>query len=117
MVSRNYVRDCLVKQSGCAGRLVGGRAGAGLLDPVVGNALRAVGDGDRAALFESEGRKCAPHWCVVLVGVAAQVVSVRSCEHEDRPSDTASAHSGHAVNDVVVGVASPCAVSDYLSVV
>ena len=88
-----------------------------LFDPVIGDALRAVGNRDGAALAEPEGSKRAPQWCVVLVGVAAQVVSVRSREHEDRPSDTASAHSGHAVNDVVVGVASPCAVSDNLSVV
>ena len=69
--------------------------------------MRAVGYRDRAALAESEGRKRAPHRCVVLVGVAAQVVSVLSREAENCPSDTASAHSGHAVNNVVVGTAVP----------
>lgn len=40
-------------------------------DPVVGDALRTVRDGDRAALLESEGLERAPHRGVVLVGVAA----------------------------------------------
>ena len=38
------MQDCLVRQRGRVGRLVGGRAGAGLLDPVIGDALRAAGD-------------------------------------------------------------------------
>ena len=37
------MRECLVKQRGRVGRLVGGCAGEGLLDPVIGDALRAVG--------------------------------------------------------------------------
>lgn len=40
-------------------------------DPVVGDALRAVGYRDRAALAESKGFERASHWSVVLVGVAA----------------------------------------------
>ena len=63
-----------------------------LFDPVIGEALRAVGDGDCAALAESKGLKCVPHRCVVLVGVAAQVIRVFSRECEDRPSNTVPAH-------------------------
>lgn len=81
-----------------------------LFDPVVGNALRAVGDGDRAARAESERLERAPHRCVVLVGVAAQVVSALSREREDRPSNTVPAHRRHAVNHVVVGIGMPSAV-------
>ena len=51
--------------------LVGCCAGRAVLDPVIGNALRTVGDSDRAALAESEGLERAPHRSVVLVGVAA----------------------------------------------
>lgn len=80
-----------------------------LFDPVVGNALRAVGYRDRAALAESEGRKRAPHRYIVLVGVAAQVIRVLDREREDRPSDAVTAYRGHAVNDVVVGIGMPCA--------
>jgi len=75
-----------------------------LFEPVVGDALRAVGYGDRAALFESEGRKRAPHRCVVFVGVATQIVCVLRCKAENGPSDAVLAHRGHAVNDVVVGL-------------
>lgn len=75
--------------------------------PVVSDALCAVGYRDRAALAESEGRKRAPHRCVVLVRVAAQVIRVLSREREDRPSNTVPAHRGHAVNDVVVGIGPP----------
>lgn len=85
-------------------------ASRGVPEPVVGDALRAVGDRDRAALAESEGRKRAPHRRVVLVGVAAQVVSVRSREREDRPSNAVPAYRGHAVNHVVVGVGMPRAI-------
>lgn len=81
-----------------------------LLDPVIGNALRTVGDSDRAALAESEGLERAPHRSVVLVSVATQVVSVLSCEAEDRPSNTASAHRRHTVNHVVVGIGMPSTV-------
>ena len=80
------------------------------LGPVVGNALCAVGDGDRAALAESKGIECTPHRCVVLVGVAAKVIRMLSCEREDRPSDTSSSYRGHAVNHVVVGVGMPRAI-------
>lgn len=104
------MRDCLVRQCGRAGRLVGGCARAGLLDPVVGNALRAVVYRDRAALAESEGRERAPHRCVVLVGVAAQVVSVLRREAENRSCDPMLTHCGHTVNDVVVGVGMPCSI-------
>ena len=44
------------------------------------------------------------------MGVAAKVIRTLSCEREDRPSDTASAHRGHAVNRVVVGVGMPRAI-------
>lgn len=81
-----------------------------LFDPVVGDALRAVGHRDRAAQMEPEGPKRALHWSVVLVSVAAQVVSVLSREREDRPSDAAPACRGHAVDDVVVGIGMPCAI-------
>ena len=47
-----------------------------LFGPVVGDALRAVGDRDRSTFAESEGPKRASHRGVVLVGVAAQVVRV-----------------------------------------
>lgn len=60
--------------------------------------------------MESEGLKRAPHRRVVLVGVAAQIVSVLCCELEDRPSDTVSAYRSHAVNDVVVGIRTPGAI-------
>ena len=60
--------------------------------------------------MESEGPKRAPHRGIVLVGVAAQVVRVLSREAENRPSNTASAHRGHAVNDVVIGIRAPSAV-------
>ena len=56
--------------------LAGCCAGRAVLDPVIGNALRTVGDSDRAALAESEGFERAPHRSIVLVGVTAQVVSV-----------------------------------------
>ena len=82
-----------------------------LLDPVIGNALRTVGDSDRAALAESEGLERAPHRSVVLVSVATQVVSVLSCEAEDRPSNTASAHRRHTVNHVIIGIRTPRAVN------
>lgn len=104
------MRDCLVRQCGRAGRLVGGCARAGLLDPVVGDALRAVGNRDGAALAESKRIERAPHWCVVLVGVAAQVVSVLSSEAENCPRDPTPTHRGHAVNDVVVGIGMPRAI-------
>ena len=78
-----------------------------LFDPVVGNAFRAVGRPDCAALFESEGRKRAPHRGVVLVGVAAQVVSVLSREAENRPRDPTPTHCGHAVNHVVLSLGMP----------
>ena len=76
-------------------------------DPVIGDALRPVGDGDRAALAESKGIECAPHRCVVLVGVAAQVVSVFGREAENCPRDPTPTHRSHAVNDVVVGIGMP----------
>lgn len=104
------MRDCLVRQRGRAGRLVGGRAGTGLLDPVVGNALRAVGDSDRAALAESKGFERASHWSVVIVGVAAQVVCVLGREREDRPTNAVPAHRRHTVNHVVVGIGMPSTV-------
>ena len=50
------------------------------------------------------------HWCVVLVGVAAQVVSVLSREAENCPSDPTPTHRGHAVDDVVFSLGMPCAV-------
>ena len=81
-----------------------------LFDPVIGDALRAVGDGDRAALAESKGLKCVPHRCVVLVGVAAQVLSVLSREAENCPRDPTPTHRGHAVDDVVFSLGMPCAV-------
>ena len=101
------MRDCLGRQRARAGRLVGGHAGAELLDPVVSDALRAVGDGDRAALAESKGFECAPHRCVVLVGVAAQVIRALGRKAENRPSNASPAHRGYAVNDVVVGIGMP----------
>ncbi len=70
--------------------------------------MRAVGDCDRSTFAESEGPKRAPHRRVVLVGVAAQVVRVLSCEPENRPRDPTPTHRGHAVNHVVVGVGMPC---------
>ena len=76
-------------------------------DPVVGDALRAVGYRDRAALAEFEGRERAPHRCVVLVGVAAQVIRVLGRKAENRPSNALPAHRGDAVNDVVVGIGMP----------
>ena len=81
-----------------------------LFDPVIGDALRAVGYRDRATLAESEGRKRAPHRCVVLVGVAAQVVSVLSREAENRSCDSMPTHCGHTVNRVVVGIGMPCSI-------
>lgn len=104
------MRDCLVRQCGRAGRLVGGCARAGLLDPVVGDALRTVGYGDRSTLAESKGCKRVSHWCVVLVSVAAQVVSVLSREAENRSCDPMPTHCGHTVNHVVVGVGMPRAI-------
>ena len=82
-----------------------------LFDPVVGDALRAVGHGDCAALSKSKGLERAPHRSVVLVGFATQVVSVLSCEAEDRPSNTASAHRRHTVNHVIIGIRTPRAVN------
>lgn len=76
-------------------------------DPVVGDALRAVGYRDRAALAESEGRERAPHRCVVLVGVAAQVIRALGRKAENCPRDPTPTHRGHAVNDVVVGIGMP----------
>ena len=76
-------------------------------DPVVGDALRAVGYRDRAALAESEGRERAPHRCVVLVGVAAQVIRALGCKAENRPGNASPAHRGDAVNHVVVGIGTP----------
>lgn len=87
--------------------LVGCCAGRAVLDPVVGNALRAVGYRDRAALAESEGRKRASHRCVVLVGVAAQVIRALGCKAENRPGNASPAHRGDAVNHVVVGIGTP----------
>ena len=85
-------------------------ASRGVPEPVVGDALRSVGHRDGAALAESERLERAPHRCVVLVGVAAQVIRVLDREREDRPSDAVTAYCGHAVNDVVVGIGMPCAV-------
>ena len=87
--------------------LVGCCAGAGLLDPVVGNTLRAVGHRDRAALAESKGFERAPHRAVVFVGVAAQVVRVLSREAQDRSDNPFPAPRCHTVNNVVVGTAVP----------
>lgn len=81
-----------------------------LFEPVVGNALRAVGYGDRAALFESERLKRTSHRRVVRVCVAAQIVRMLRCKAENGPSYAVSAHRGHAVNDVVVGLGVPRAV-------
>lgn len=78
-------------------------------DPVVGDALRAVGYRDRATLTESEGRERAPHRCVVLVGVAAQVIRALGRKAENCPRDPTPTHRGHAVNYVVVGIGMPCA--------
>lgn len=78
-----------------------------LFDPVIGDALRSVGDRDRSTFAEPEERKRAPHRRVVLVGVAAQVVRALCREREDCPSDAVPAYRGHAVNDVVVGTAAP----------
>ena len=87
--------------------LVGCCAGRAVLDPVVGNALRAVGYRDRAALAESKGRKCAPHRCVVHVGVAAQVIGTLGCVAQDRSGSPFPAPRCHTVNNVVVGTAVP----------
>ena len=76
-------------------------------DPVVGDALRAVGYRDRAALAESEGRERAPHRCVVLVGVAAQVIRALGCKAENRPGNPFPAPRCHTVNNVVGGTAVP----------
>ena len=80
-------------------------------DPVVGDALRTVGNGDCAALLESEGLERAPHRGVVLVGVATQVVSVLSCEAENRPRDSMPAHCSDAVKHVVISIGMPRAVN------
>ena len=56
--------------------LVGCCTGGAVLAPVVGDALRAVGNGDRAALSKSKGLDHAPHRGIVLVGVAAQVIGM-----------------------------------------
>ena len=56
--------------------LVGCRAGRGVLDPVIGDVLRTVGHRDRSALAEFERCERAPHRCIVLVGIAAQVIEV-----------------------------------------
>lgn len=90
--------------------LVGCCAGRAVLDPVIGNALRVVGNGDCAALLESEGFERAPHRGVVLVGVATQVVSVLSRKVENCPRDPMPAHCCHAVNHVVLSLEMPCAV-------
>lgn len=90
--------------------LVGCCAGRAALDPVIGDALRSVGHRDGAALAESERRERAPHRYIVLVGVAAQVVRALCRELEDCPGDTVSAHRGHTVNHVVVGIRMPSAV-------
>ena len=87
--------------------LVGCCAGRAALDPVVGDVLRTVGHRDCSALVESEGLERAPHRCVVLMGVAAQVVRALCRELEDCPSDTAPAYCGDAVNHVVVGIGMP----------
>lgn len=82
-------------------------ASRGVPEPVVGDALRAVGHCDRSRFAESKGFERTSHRYVVLVGVAAQVIRVLSCELEDSPSDTAPAHRGHAVNDVLVSIGMP----------
>ena len=79
-------------------------------DPVVGEALCAVGHRDCAALLESKGLERAPHRGVGLVRVTAQVVRVLSGEPENRPSNSASAHRRHTVNHVVLSLGMPCAV-------
>lgn len=88
-----------------------------LFDSVIGDALRSVGHRDRAALLEPEGPKRALRWSVVLVSVAEQVLSMFSREREDCLSDTASAHSGHAVNHVVVGIGIPRAIDQRVGLV
>lgn len=87
--------------------LVGFCAGRAVLDPVVGNALRAVGDGDRAALAESEGPKRAPHWDIVLVSAATQVIGALGCVAQDLSDNPFPAPRCHTVNNVVVGTAVP----------
>ena len=82
-----------------------------LFDPVVGDALRTVGNCDGSALAESEGLERAPHRCVVFVGVATQIVCMLRCKAENRPSDAVPAHCRHAVNDVVLSLGMPCAVN------
>jgi len=79
-------------------------------DPVVGDALRAVGYRDRATLTESEGRERAPHRCVVLVGVAAQVIRALGRKAENCPRDPTPTHRGHAVDDVVFSLGMPCSI-------
>ena len=86
-------------------------------DPVVGDALRAVGYRDRAALAESEGCERASHWGVVLVGVAAQIVRMLGREAENRSCDPMPTHCGHTVNDVVVGVGMPLAIDRHVGLV
>lgn len=76
-------------------------------DPVVSNALRAVGHPDYAALFEPEGLKRAPHRGVVLMGVAAQVIRMLRRKAEDRASNVASAYRGHSVDDIVGRIRMP----------
>ena len=87
--------------------LVGCSAGRAVLDPVVGNALRVVGASDSAALAESKGFERASHRCVVLVGVAAQVIGTLGCVAQDRSGSPFPAPRCHTVNNVVVGTAVP----------
>ena len=91
--------------------LVGCCACRAVLDPVVGDALRTVGDRDRAALSESERLKRATHRCVVLMGVAAQVVRMLRCKAENCPSDAVPARCRHTVNHVIIGIRTPRAVN------
>ena len=58
-----------------------------LLDPVIGNALRTVGDSDRAALAETEGSEGVTHGAVILVCVAAKIVGALGGVREDRTRD------------------------------
>ena len=84
--------------------------GGGVRDPVVGEALRAIRNGDRSVLAESEGLKCPPHRRVVLVGVAAQVIGGGGREAENHPRDPVPTRRSDAVNDVVVDIGVPGAV-------
>ena len=76
-------------------------------DPVVSNALRAVGHPDYAALFEPEDSSVRRIGALSSWVSQRQVIRMLRRKAEDRASNVASAYRGHSVDDIVGRIRMP----------